>query len=77
MKHFTMPATLSISNVVVRVPELELAIDDVLERTLNAPAGPAVQETVWEGLRLDYGYVMAQAYRAYISLRRRARGLPV
>lgn len=75
MMQVSMPVFIQYGDVRVEVDALERAIDDVLERTLNAPRGPAVQPTVWEGLRMDYGHEWAQAYRAWIHLRREARSL--
>jgi hypothetical protein len=79
MMHVDMPLFIHSGDVdnlhVLEVDSLEKAIDDVLERTLNAPRGFAAQRVIWEGLRMDYGYEWAQAYYAWIALRREARGL--
>ncbi len=70
-----MPVFIQSGDVRVEVGALESAIDDVLERTLNAPRGIAARETIWQGLRMDYGHAWAQAYRSWIGLRREAWGL--
>ena len=70
-----MPVFIQSGDVRVEVSVLEEAIDDVLERTLNAPRGPAAQKTIWAGLRMDYGHAWAQAYHSWIGLRREMRGL--
>ena len=75
MMQVAMPVFIQSGDVRVEVDTLECAIDDVLGRTLNAPQGPAARQTIWEGLRMDYGHEWAQAYRSWVGLRRVACGL--
>ena len=71
----SMPLTITVADITIGISELEAAIDDVLDRSDNLPVGPAVQITVFHGLRLDYGYAFAAAYPAWIQHRRQASGL--